>query len=74
MPLSELQSKLGAKMGQTLFQFSRGIDDRPLTTYQQRQSVSADVNASIIIMMFFINTLTFQYSGECDLRVKKTKR
>lgn len=44
LPLSELQSKLGTKMGQTLYQFSRGIDDRPLLTNQQRQSVSADVN------------------------------
>lgn len=47
LPLSELQSKLGTKMGQTLYQFSRGIDDRPLLTNQQRQSVSADVNVSL---------------------------
>ncbi|KAG2229942.1 hypothetical protein INT48_001208, partial [Thamnidium elegans] len=41
---SELQAKLGAKMGQTLFNYSRGIDDRELTTNQKRQSVSAEVN------------------------------
>jgi DNA repair protein REV1 len=46
LALHQLQSKLGAKMGQTLFNFSRGIDDRPLLTNQQRQSVSAEVNVS----------------------------
>lgn len=49
MPLNELQSKLGAKMGQTLFQFSHGIDDRSLATNQQRQSVSADVNVGMML-------------------------
>ncbi|OAD04595.1 hypothetical protein MUCCIDRAFT_140145 [Mucor lusitanicus CBS 277.49] len=44
VPLYELQAKLGSKMGQTLYNFSRGIDDRPLITNQQRQSVSAEVN------------------------------
>ncbi|KAL9545604.1 hypothetical protein MBANPS3_007072 [Mucor bainieri] len=44
VPLYELQAKLGSKMGQTLYNFSRGIDDRPLVTNQQRQSVSAEVN------------------------------
>lgn len=47
IPKSELQAKLGTKMGQTLFNFSRGIDDRELTTHQKRQSVSAEVNVSI---------------------------
>jgi DNA repair protein REV1 len=46
IPLHELQSQLGTKMGQTLYNFSRGIDDRPLITHQQRQSVSAEVNVS----------------------------
>ncbi|GAN05676.1 DNA polymerase iv protein [Mucor ambiguus] len=44
VPLYELQAKLGSKIGQTLYNFSWGIDDRPLTTNQQRQSVSAEVN------------------------------
>jgi DNA repair protein REV1 len=44
--LHQLQTKLGTKMGQTLYNFSRGIDDRPLTTNQQRQSVSAEINVS----------------------------
>ncbi|GAA5812131.1 hypothetical protein MFLAVUS_005581 [Mucor flavus] len=41
---NELQAKLGAKMGQTLFNYSHGIDDRELTINQKRQSVSAEVN------------------------------
>lgn len=48
VPLYELQTKLGTKMGQTLYNFSRGIDDRPLITNQQRQSVSAEVNVSLM--------------------------
>lgn len=44
--LTDLQTKLGAKMGQTLFQFSRGLDDRVLTRHKQRQSVSAEVNVN----------------------------
>ncbi|KAI7904179.1 uncharacterized protein BX663DRAFT_504194 [Cokeromyces recurvatus] len=47
IPLHELQSKLGNKIGQTLYHFSRGIDDRPLITNQQRQSISAEVNWGI---------------------------
>ncbi|CEJ01524.1 hypothetical protein RMCBS344292_15548 [Rhizopus microsporus] len=42
--LQELKSKLGQKLGQTLYNFARGIDNRPLTVKQQRQSVSAEVN------------------------------
>ncbi|KAI8351783.1 hypothetical protein EDC96DRAFT_518444 [Choanephora cucurbitarum] len=44
IPLSELQAKLGMKVGQTLYDFSRGIDNRSLTCCHQRQSVSAEVN------------------------------
>ncbi|CAO3689560.1 hypothetical protein G6F70_002841 [Rhizopus microsporus] len=42
--LQELKSKLGQKLGQALYNFARGIDNRPLTVKQQRQSVSAEVN------------------------------
>ncbi|KAI8980544.1 hypothetical protein BDB01DRAFT_234843 [Pilobolus umbonatus] len=42
--LAELQSKLGQKMGQTLYNYSRGIDERELVLNQPRQSVSAEVN------------------------------
>ncbi|ORZ24424.1 hypothetical protein BCR42DRAFT_342701 [Absidia repens] len=41
---SILLSKFGPKTGQTLYDFSRGIDDRRLITKQPRQSVSAEVN------------------------------
>ncbi|ORE05133.1 DNA repair protein [Rhizopus microsporus var. microsporus] len=44
MSLQELKSKLGQKLGQTLYNFARGIDNRPLTVKQQRQSVSVEVN------------------------------
>ncbi|KAG2219697.1 hypothetical protein INT45_001869, partial [Circinella minor] len=42
--LSVLQSNFGPKTGKMLYEFSRGIDDRPLKHEQERQSVSADVN------------------------------
>lgn len=41
-----LQACLGEKNGQTLFNFVRGIDLRPLTPHQERRSVSAEVNVS----------------------------
>lgn len=41
-----LQACLGEKNGQTLFNFIRGIDPRPLTPHQERRSVSAEVNVS----------------------------
>lgn len=44
--LSALQKKFGAKTGQLLYNYARGIDDRPLTAGQPRQSVSAEVNVS----------------------------
>ncbi|KAI9251981.1 hypothetical protein BY458DRAFT_589924 [Sporodiniella umbellata] len=42
--LHTLKSTLGQKLGQTIYHFSRGIDHRPLAVYQERQSVSAEVN------------------------------
>jgi DNA repair protein REV1 len=39
-----LQACLGEKNGQTLYNFVRGIDPRPLTPHQERRSVSAEVN------------------------------
>jgi len=41
-----LQACLGEKNGQTLYNFVRGIDPRPLTPHQERRSVSAEVNVS----------------------------
>lgn len=39
-----LQEKFGKKTGETLYKFARGIDDRPLSVGQPRQSVSAEVS------------------------------
>lgn len=46
IPLGRLQHYLGPKTGKMLYNYSRGIDDRELQMFQQRQSVSADVNVS----------------------------
>ncbi|KAI7860877.1 hypothetical protein BDC45DRAFT_7834 [Circinella umbellata] len=42
--LPMLQSNFGPKTGKMLYEYSRGIDERPLKHEQERQSVSADVN------------------------------
>ncbi|KAL0087664.1 hypothetical protein J3Q64DRAFT_1733812 [Phycomyces blakesleeanus] len=47
VPLSNLQANFGTKIGQTLHNFSKGIDDRLLSTHPTRQSVSAEVNWGI---------------------------
>jgi DNA repair protein REV1 len=49
--LSELQAKLGSKMGQTLYHYARGIDTRSLETRKPRQSVSAEVNVSQFLFL-----------------------
>ena len=45
---ASLQACLGEKNGQTLYNFVRGIDPRPLTPHQERRSVSAEVNVGVI--------------------------
>lgn len=41
-----LQDIFGKKTGESLYKFARGIDDRPLSSGQPRQSVSAEVSVS----------------------------
>uniref|UniRef100_H3D8N4 DNA repair protein REV1 n=1 Tax=Tetraodon nigroviridis TaxID=99883 RepID=H3D8N4_TETNG len=45
--MSQLQKKFGPRTGQTLFRFSRGLDDRPVRYEKERKSVSADMNYNI---------------------------
>ncbi|KAH8349817.1 hypothetical protein KR084_007757 [Drosophila pseudotakahashii] len=45
--LEKLETVLGKKLGQNLFQNCRGIDDRPLAYDQQRKTVSAEMNFGI---------------------------
>ncbi|XP_029315447.1 DNA repair protein REV1 isoform X2 [Cottoperca gobio] len=47
MSLSQLQKKFGAKTGQTLFRFCRGLDERPVRYVKKRNSVSAEMNYNI---------------------------
>ncbi|CAO3660928.1 unnamed protein product [Umbelopsis vinacea] len=42
--MRKLQDTFGKKTGETLYKFARGIDDRPLSVGQPRQSVSAEVS------------------------------
>ncbi|XP_016959772.1 DNA repair protein Rev1 [Drosophila biarmipes] len=54
--LDKLESVLGKKLGQNLFQNCRGIDDRPLAYEQTRKTVSAEMNFGI----------RFTKSAECE--------
>ncbi|XP_037721732.1 DNA repair protein REV1 [Drosophila subpulchrella] len=54
--LEKLESVLGKKLGQNLFQNCRGIDDRPLAYEQTRKTVSAEMNFGI----------RFTNSAECE--------
>ncbi|XP_053295980.1 DNA repair protein REV1 isoform X1 [Pleuronectes platessa] len=47
LSLSQLQKKFGPRTGQTLFRFSRGLDDRPVRYEKERKSVSAEMNYNI---------------------------
>lgn len=42
--MKALQDIFGKKTGESLYKFARGIDDRPLSSGQPRQSVSAEVS------------------------------
>ncbi|MBN3296768.1 REV1 protein, partial [Amia calva] len=45
--MAKLQKEFGPKTGQTLFRFSRGLDDRPVRSERERKSVSAEMNYGI---------------------------
>lgn len=47
MDQSKLQHEFGSKVGKTLHQHCRGIDDRPLVYEHERKSVSSEVNYGI---------------------------
>ena len=42
--LGFLKQEFGTKFGQSIYNFCRGIDDRPINFVQERKSVSAEVN------------------------------
>lgn len=45
--LSALQKDFGAKTGQMLYHYCRGIDERPVQAEHERKSVSAEINYGI---------------------------
>lgn len=47
MSSSKLQHEFGKKLGERLYQYCRGIDNKPLNYDQLRKSVSAEVNYGI---------------------------
>lgn len=47
MAIAHLQKEFGRRLGETLYQYCRGIDNKPLTYNQVRKSVSAEVNYGI---------------------------
>lgn len=60
--LSTLQKEFGPKTGQSLFQFCRGQDDRPIKVERERKSVSAEINYGIRFMKVRTNS--------CQVKIK----
>ena len=52
IPICELHAEFGKKLGTTLYNFARGIDNRSLTMEVERKSLSADVNFGIRFQSF----------------------
>ena len=52
VPIHELHTEFGKKIGTTLYNFARGIDNRSLTLEVERKSLSADVNFGIRFQSF----------------------
>ncbi|XP_021113732.1 DNA repair protein REV1 isoform X2 [Heterocephalus glaber] len=47
MTMAKLQKEFGPKIGQMLYRFCRGLDDRPVRTEKERKSISAEINYGI---------------------------
>lgn len=45
--MSKLQKEFGPKIGQMLYRFCRGLDDRPVRCERERKSISAEINYGI---------------------------
>uniref|UniRef100_A0A0A1WDT0 DNA repair protein REV1 n=1 Tax=Zeugodacus cucurbitae TaxID=28588 RepID=A0A0A1WDT0_ZEUCU len=73
--LLKLQMHVGKKFGETLYQFCRGVDNRPLTYGQIRKSVSAEVNYGIRFKEFSeLETFLRQLCTEVHTRLTDIKR
>ncbi|TRY61780.1 hypothetical protein TCAL_06254 [Tigriopus californicus] len=72
LSLSKLQKEFGAKTGQSLHNFCRGLDDRELNVAQERKSVSAEVNYGIRFKsQEDCSKFLEQLSGEVAQRLEK---
>lgn len=73
--LTKLQAAVGKKFGETLHQFCRGIDPRPLVYGQVRKSVSAEVNYGIRFKtQTELETFLRQLCTEVHTRLTNIKR
>ncbi|XP_055842133.1 DNA repair protein Rev1 [Episyrphus balteatus] len=73
--LSKIQAAVGKKFGETLYQFCRGIDPRPLAYGQIRKSVSAEVNYGIRFKtQTELETFLRQLCTEVHTRLTNIKR
>ncbi|KAI8138573.1 hypothetical protein BJV82DRAFT_288370 [Fennellomyces sp. T-0311] len=79
LSISSLQSNFGPKTGQMLYEFARGVDNRPLKHDQERQSVSADVNWGVRFenerqLITFMDELAEEVSNRLRNIERKGKR
>ena len=76
--LPELKSVLGAKTGEMLFNYSRGVDNRELNSVIKRKSVSSEINYGIRLntmeeVVLFVEELTNEVHRrllECEMVTK----
>lgn len=73
LPLSkeQLGQHFGKKVGETMWHYARGTDERPLTTFKQRKSVGVDVNWGIRFTELgqlhkFLQQLTVELAGRLN--------
>lgn len=72
VPLHRLKSDFGPKMGQTLYNMCRGIDDRVINQNGMRHSVSAEMNYGIRLNQFTeLQKLLKEVAEEVQSRLQK---
>jgi hypothetical protein len=67
MSIDLLQKEIGPKTGQTLYNFCRGIDNRPIKMDTERKSVSAEINYGIRFTQVNTYVWRFHLGNVCSL-------
>ncbi|XP_057290303.1 DNA repair protein REV1-like [Hydractinia symbiolongicarpus] len=75
MTLLVLQKEFGVKLGETLFNFCRGKDERGIKMDQDRKSVSAEINYGMRFTEYHeVEKFVYQLSCEVEKRLKDIQK